>query len=61
MDCPLAWLDVVLEIGLRLFMFLSPRDEGRLATVDLIHYQIRRVLVHIAWEPRHPLSRYVFY
>ena len=35
--------------------------EGReLGIVDLIHYQIRRVLVHIAWEPRHPLTRYVF-
>ena len=60
MDGPLAWLDVVPEIGLRLFVFLSPRDEGRLATMDLLHYQIRRLLVHIAWEPRYPLSRYVF-
>ena len=47
MDGPLAWLDVVPEVGLRLFVFLSPRDEGRLATVDLLHYQLRRLQVHI--------------
>ena len=60
MDGPLTWLDVVPEFGLRLIVFLSPRDEGRLATVDLLHYQLRHLVVHVAWDPRHPLSRYVF-
>ena len=58
MDGPLTWLDVVPEFGLRLFVFLSPRDEGRLATVDLLLYQLRRLVVHIAWEPRHLSLRF---
>ena len=58
MDGPLTWLDVVPEFGLRLFVFLSPRDEGRLATVDLLLYQLRRLVVHIAWEPRNLSLRF---
>ena len=54
MDGPSAWSDVAPEVD-------SIRDEGRLAAVDLLHYHLRRLLVHFAWEPRHPLSRYVFY
>ena len=36
------------------YVFFSPRDEGRLAAVDLLHSQLRRLLVKIAWEPNHP-------
>ena len=43
-----------------MFSFLY-EDEGRLATVDLHQYQLRRLLVHFVWEGLHPsFSRYLF-
>ena len=55
-----VWSVVSPEFWLRVYVHLSPRDEGRLGTVNVLHYQLRSMLVNLAWEPHHPLHCYVF-